>query len=465
MKIEKSSFRDNSGFIFYHQGEIFRAITFSYKDNYDHLIKSGLYYYLVEEKLLIPHAVEKLRSLQEEVPSYKSDAKIYKVIQPDKIDFISYPYEWCFSQLKDAALTTLKIQKAALKYGMTLKDSSAYNIQFYRGRPILIDTLSFEIYNEGEPWQAYNQFCKNFLAPLALAAFYDVRLNLTLNNFIDGIPLDLAKKILGMKAFLSLGVFLHVYLHSKFQIRYNDKNESLSVKKKWMNKEAMLRLVGNLETTVNKLKIKKNGTVWSNYYFDEYHSKTYLLEKKEIVKSYIEKVQPNRVLDLAANEGEFSKIAVASSKIVLAFDSDAYCIEECYNYTKKNNIQNLIPIVADLTNPSPSIGWANSERLSLLERSNAELVLALAIIHHLCISNNIPFDLLADFFDKTGEWLIIEFIPKSDPMVKKLLLHRKDIFENYNVEIFKKEFLKYFSIIEYKKVSGTERIIYLMKKN
>jgi len=290
MKVEKSSFRDNSGFIFYEQGEIFRAITYSYKDNYDHLIKSGLYNYLVEEKLLIPHSVEILETIREEESSDKSDAKIYKVIQPDKIDFISYFYEWCFSQLKDAALTTLKIQKAALKYGMTLKDSSAYNIQFYRGRPVLIDTLSFEIYNEGEPWQAYNQFCKNFLAPLALAAFYDVRLNLTLNNFIDGIPLDLAKKILGMKAFLKLGVFVHIYLHSKFQVRYSDKNESLSVKKKWMNKEALLRLMGNLETTITKLRIKKNKTAWSNYYFDEYHTKTYLKEKKEIVKTYIEKI-------------------------------------------------------------------------------------------------------------------------------------------------------------------------------
>ena len=223
--------------------------------------------------------------------------------------------------------------------------------------------------------------------------------------------------------------------------------------------------MGNLETTITKLRIKKNKTAWSNYYFDEYHTKTYLKEKKEIVKTYIEKIKPKRVLDLGANDGEFSKIAAASSKVVLAFDSDHYCVEECYNYTKKNNIQNLIPIVADLTNPSPSIGWANSERSSLLERSNAELVLALAIIHHLCISNNVPFDLLADFFDKTGEWLIIEFIPKSDPMVKKLLLHRKDIFENYNIEIFEKEFLNYFSIIEYKKVSDTERIIYLMKKN
>lgn len=456
MTIEKSSFRDISGFVFYELGEIFRAITYSYRENYEHLIKSGLYDYLIKEKLLIPHSEEVLKD--------KNGPNIYKIIKPDKIDFISYPYEWCFSQLKDAALTTLRIQKAALKYGMTLKDSSAYNIQFYRGKPILIDTLSFEIYKENEPWAAYNQFCKNFLAPLVLTTYCDVRLNLMLKNFIDGIPLDLAKKILRKKSFLSLGVFIHVYLHSKFQIKYSNKNESLSVNKNRMNKESLLRLIGNLETTVNKLRIKKNETPWNDYYFDRYHSKIYFEEKKGIVKTYIEKIKPKRVWDLGANEGEFSKIAAALNDEVLAFDSDHNCIEECYNYSKKNNVHNLLPLVVDLINPSPSIGWANSERTSLIERSNAEMVLALAIIHHLCISNNLPFDLIAEFFGKICEWLMIEFVPKSDPMVKKLLLYRKDIFGNYNVDNFEWEFSKYFSIIDFKKVSDTDRVIYLMKK-
>jgi len=457
MTVEKSSFRDNSGFVFCERGEIFRAITNSYRENYEHLIKSGLYDYLIKEKLLIPHSEEVLKD--------DIDPNIYKIIKPEKINFISYPYEWCFSQLKDAALTTLQIQKTALKYGMILKDSSAYNIQFYRGKPILIDTLSFEIYKENEPWAAYNQFCKNFLAPLAIAAYCDVRFNLMLKNFIDGIPLDLAQKILRKRSFLSLGVFIHIYLHSKFQIKYSDKSESISFNRKWMNKDSLYRLIGNLETTIIKLRIKKDKTNWSNYYLDQHHSKNYFEEKKALVKTYIEKVKPKSVWDLGANDGEFSKIASDLSAVVVAFDGDHDCIEDCYNYSKKNNIQNLIPLVIELTNPSPSIGWVNSERMSLIERSNAEMVLALAIIHHLCISNNLPFDLIAKFLSKICDWLMIEFVPKSDPMVKKLLLHRKDIFENYNVDNFEGQFSKYFSIIDYKKVSDTERIIYLMKNN
>ncbi|MDO8549847.1 MAG: SAM-dependent methyltransferase [Ignavibacteria bacterium] len=455
MTIEKSSFRDNDGFIFYEHDEIFRAIAYSYKENYEHLIKSGLYDYLIKENLLISHS--------EDESNDKLNTHIFKIIKPQKVDFISYPYEWCFSQLKDAALTTLRIQKIALKYGMSLKDSSAYNIQFYRGKAVLIDTLSFEIYKENEPWIAYNQFCKNFLAPLALAALCDVRLNLMLKNFIDGIPLDIAKNILRKKALLSLGIFIHIYLHSYFQIKYSDKDKPVSVNKKRMNKNSHLRLIGNLETTIDKLRIKRNKTNWSDYY--QLHNQTYFNEKKEIVKNYIKSVNPKRVLDAGANDGEFSKMASANSDVVIAFDSDHYCIEKCYNHVKKNDIQNLIPLVVDLANPSPSIGWANSERISLIERSNADLVLALAIIHHLCISNNVPLGFAAEFFSKICKWLIIEFVPKRDPMVKKLLLHRKDIFENYTVESFENEFLKYFSLIDRKNVSGTDRIIYLMKNN
>lgn len=457
MMIEKSSFRDNSGFVFYEQGEVFRAISLSYSENYQHLIKSGLYDYLVKEYLLIPHTEEEL--------SDKSYSGICKIIKPHKIDFISYPYEWCFSQLKDAALTTLRIQKVAMKYGMTLKDSSPYNIQFYRGKPILIDTLSFEIYKGNEPWIPYNQFCKNFLAPLALAKYCDVRLILMLNNFIDGIPLDLAGKILKKNVFFSLGIFIHIFLHSKFQKKYSSKNESIKNDKKLMNKNSLLRLIENLESTVNRLRLKKDKTHWSNYYFDQHHSELYFVKKKEIVKNYIENVNPKSVWDLGANDGEFCKIASSVSDVVVAFDSDYECIENFYQHVKKNNIQNILPLVVDLANPTSSIGWANSERKSFTERSNADLVLALALVHHLSISNNVPLALVAEFFSNICSRLIIEFIPKNDPMVKKLLLNRKDIFENYSLDNFVKEFSNYFLIIDHKKVADTDRIIYLMENN
>ena len=178
-KILPSSFRDPSGFLFHHDDILYRQVNSSYKEEFDHLIDSGLYDKLVEQNLLISH-----HEVENSIIS--SDTNIYKIIQPKKLNFISYPYEWCFSEFKQAALTTLEIQKISLEYGMTLKDASAYNIQFINGKAIFIDTLSFEKYTEGQIWTPYKQFCQHFLAPLALMSHTDIRLNQLLRVYVDG---------------------------------------------------------------------------------------------------------------------------------------------------------------------------------------------------------------------------------------------------------------------------------------
>src|SRR5574338_267074 len=183
-----SSFRDPSGYVYKDaSGNVMRYVSKEYADDYNFLMQSGLYNELVDAGLLIPH---------KEVTPKAIDANRHKLLQPEQIPFMSYPYEWSFSQLKDAALATIKTQQAALKHGMVLKDASAYNIQFYKGKPVLIDTLSFERYKTDEPWIAYRQFCQHFLAPLALAAYVDIRLLKLLRDYIDGVPLDLASELL-----------------------------------------------------------------------------------------------------------------------------------------------------------------------------------------------------------------------------------------------------------------------------
>jgi len=210
-----ASFRDPSGFLFTRQGVLYRQVNQAYQPHYDKLLNSGLYDKLVKAGLLIPH---------EEVGVEPAEPSLaYKVLRPERVDFISYPYEWSFSQLQDAALATMAIQKLALDAGMVLKDSSAYNIQFYRGRPVLIDTLSFEAYREGEPWVAYRQFCQHFLAPLSLMAYTDVRLNQLLRIYIDGVPLDLAVRLLPGRTRFDLGLATHIHLHAVAQQRYADK--------------------------------------------------------------------------------------------------------------------------------------------------------------------------------------------------------------------------------------------------
>ena len=453
-KIENSSFRDTSGFLFHQDDILYRLIHTSYKEQYDHLINSELYKKLSEKNLLITH---------EEISDLKLDYDYYKIIKPEKIPFISYPYEWSFSQLKDAALLTLRIQKGAMKYGMTLKDASAYNIQFFNGKPIFIDTLSFEIYEDGQIWKPYKQFCQHFLAPLALMSKKDIRLNLLLKTFIDGIPLDLTAKLLPKTTFGNFGLMAHIHAHAKSQKHYEDK-EDTTIKEQTISKRSFEGLIENLESSIKKMAWKEDKTEWGDYYSDTNYSEKSFEEKKEIISSTIETTNPQIVWDLGANTGIFSRLASNQGINTISFDIDPLAVEKNYLESIKNNEQNILPLILDLTNPSSNIGWNNDERYSFLERGPTDLVFALALVHHLAISNNVPLSKIAEFFATISKSLVIEFIPKSDSQVKRLLATREDIFENYDEENFEKEFLKFFKISSSKKLTDSQRTVYIMEK-
>ena len=453
-KIENSSFRDSSGFLFYIENELYRVINSSYKEQYDHLINSELYKKLTENNLLISH---------EEINNLEIDYSYYKIIKPKKIPFVSYPYEWSFSQLKDAALLTLRIQKGAMKYGMTLKDGSAYNIQFFNGKPIFIDTLSFEMYEDGQIWKPYKQFCQHFLAPLALMSKKDIRLNLLSKTFIDGIPLDLTAKLLPKTTFGNFGLMAHIHAHAKSQKHYENK-EDTKIKERTISKRSFEGLTDNLDSSIKKMTWKEDNTEWGNYYSDTNYSEESFEEKKKIILSTLEKITPRIVWDLGANTGIFSRLASDQGINTISFDIDPLAVEKNYLESLKNNEQNLLPLILDLTNPSSNIGWSNDERISFLQRGPADLVFALALVHHLAISNNVPLYKIAEFFSTISKFLIIEFIPKSDSQVKRLLTTREDIFKNYDEQNFEKEFSKFFKITSSQKLVESERTIYIMEK-
>lgn len=439
-----ASFRDLSGYVFEQDGEIFRQINPIYEENYQLLMNSGLYQNLVDNGLLILH--------------FEMENN---VIKPEKV-FISYPYEWSFSQYKDAALATLEIQNISLEYGMSLKDASAYNIQFHKGKPVLIDTLSFEKYEEGSPWIAYKQFCQHFLAPLALMS-KDLRLSSLMKNYIDGIPLDLTSNLLPNSTKFNFGILSHIHLHSKTQIKYQSSQESFK-NKVFMSKFQLKALIDSLNSCVKSLKPKVQDTEWEKYYtFTNYDDKSFE-EKKNIVSEFIEEASPKTVWDLGGNTGIFSRIASDKCIDTVSFDIDPLAIEKSYLDAKSNNEANILPLIMDLTNPSPSIGWANEERENLLERSKGvDLIMALALIHHLAISNNLPFEKIAKYFSKLSKYLIIEFVEKEDSQVQKLLATREDIFDKYDVENFEKSFGEFYSIKAKKQIDGTKRIMYLME--
>ena len=446
--------RDPSGFVFKHNKEIYRAVNKAYRQNYDHLIQSGLFKKLCSEELLIKH---------QELDDNKLNFDCYKIIKPVQIDFISYPYEWSFEQLKDAAITTLTIQKIALDYKMSLKDASAYNVQFMDSKPVFIDTLSFEIYKEGFPWIAYKQFCQHFLAPLLLMAYKDLRLQKLLNNFMDGIPLDLTNSLLPFKCLIDPKILLHITLHSKAQKKFSAKKADL--KEGGFSKNSFYRLIDNLLSSVKSIKLKNINSHWINYYNGDNSNPEYINHKKELISLFLDRIKPGTLWDLGSNTGVFSKIASEKNIRVICFDSDPVIVNKVYVDCKSRNEKNILPLVMDLVNPSSASGWAESEHKSLTERASAEIVMALALVHHLAITNNIPLRSIAEYFANLSGKLLIEFIPKDDANTQILLRSREDIFSDYNQLNFENEFNKFFTIIAKEKINSSERVLYLMERN
>lgn len=448
-----ASFRDPSGFLFQRDGTLFRQINASCREDYDRLMSSGLFRELTEAGLLIPH---------QEVDVEPAEPQCaYKILEPERIDFISYPYEWCFSQLKDAALLTLRVAATALARGMSLKDCSAYNVQFHHGKPIFIDSLSFETYRDGSPWVAYRQFCQHFLAPLALMSMTDIRLNQLLRTNLDGIPLQLASTLLPARSRLKFALLAHIHLHAKAQRKYAQAGRKPSSR---VSRHRLHALLDNLRSAVEGFRWCPSGTEWADYDESSGYTDEAMNDKMQLIGEYLAQIQPGCVWDLGANTGVFSRIPSDKGIPTVSFDIDAAAVEKNYSRCVVEGRTNLLPLLLDLTNPSPAIGWHHRERASLLERGPVDAVLALALIHHLAISNNLPLENVAAFLAEAGRWLIVEFVPKSDPQVQRLLASREDVFDRYAQVEFERAFERHFTLEDSTRIRGTERRLYLMRR-
>ena len=450
----EGSFRDPSGFVYTRDGTLYRQINNSFRPAFETFLASGLYDELVRDRMLVPHEQVGLEL------SATNDA--YAVIRPERIQFISYPYEWSFGQLQDAATLTLEIQKRALLRGFTLRDSSAYNIQFQAGRPVLIDTLSLEPLEEGKAWGAYKQFCEQFLLPLLLMSTRDVRSGTLLRNYLDGIPLDLGSKLLPRRTWTWPTALIHIHMHAWAQGRYAGSAVSSAAKGRTMSRKSLLTLVENLGTAVRNLSWHASGTEWADYTADNNYSAAAAQSKREMVVAHLRKAGARTVWDLGANTGEYSRAAREAAELVVSFDVDPAAVERNYRRMKQDPESGILPLLMDLTNPSPAQGWAGRERLSLAERGPADALLALALIHHLAIGHNLPLDRVASYLAQLGRVLIIEFVPKSDAQVARLLLSRPDIFPQYTKEGFETAFAQHFTIDSIEPVADSERWLYAM---
>ena len=451
---DPSSFRDPAGFVFEKNGVIYRQINQSYRADYERLFDTGLYSSLVADGLLVPHEEMELEAA--------SASQCYKVIKPERVEFISYPYEWCFGQLKQAALATVQIQLRALNVGMTLKDASAFNIQFVQNQARLIDTLSFATQVEGSPWLAYGQFCRHFLAPLLLMAHRDLRLGQLSRVWLDGIPLDLASSLLPFRTWLQPVCLMHLHLHAQSERRLSGKRELLA-KRKRLPLNRLVAFLQHLEGSIKSLTYGTERSAWSQYQPEGHYGETAIAEKTGHVRRFIAEASPGVVWDLGANRGTFSRLAADSGARVVAFDSDPVVVDDAFEVMVAEGQDRILPLVMDLTNPSSGVGWSHEERLSLSARGPADLVLMLAVLHHLVLVNHLRFEQIARWCAQTCRFLVVEFVDPLDVQVKEMLVGRPAGAESYDEGSFKEAFGRFFRTIERQPLSGQTRVLYLLE--
>ncbi len=454
---EGSSFRDPSGFVFRRDETLYRQVNERYRSDYDLLKGSGLYQELVEEGLLVPH--------QEVSLELAASPGAYRVLQPERIPFVSYPYEWSFGQLKAAALLTLEIQRRALEHGLCLKDASAFNVQFAGTRPVFIDTLSFEAYRDGEPWVAYAQFCRHFLAPLQLMSRVDVRLGKLSGTFLDGVPLDLASRLLPRRSWLSFQSLLHLHLHARSIRRFANAEvaEGPGASRRSVSRRGLEGLLESLESSVRKASWNPEDTEWADYEETHAYAEEAFHAKQHLVSRFLDQLAAREVWDLGANTGAFSRLAAERAELVIALDSDPGAVEKHFRRLEDGESGAVLPLCVDLTNPSAGLGWRGVERRSLADRGPADAALALALVHHLAISGNLPFDTMARGFASLARDLIVEFVPKEDPQARRLLRSREDVFDAYTKNEFEEAFSRTYTIEEREPLPGSERALYLMR--
>lgn len=454
LSVHEASFRDPSGHLFYDKGVLQRRILPIYFRQYEALKSKGVFDTLSRKRLLIPHT-----------ETARSDHEI--ILTPEEIPFITYPYEWSFEQYKQAALLTLKIHKYALTKGFILKDASAYNVTMFQGKPIFIDTLSFDFYVQDTPWRAYQQFITHFFGPLVLTKYHGSYALKMMQTHIDGIPVKLLASLLPAKSKLSSTLYTNIHLLAKMEGKYKDdyqaetKIAKLSLKAQNNILDSLYRYIQNLQSN--------EATEWGDYYTKTNYDAAAFNAKKQLIKSWVTPLTPKRIIDIGGNDGTFAR-ALDSDAHLIVTDVDGQAVSQNFTRAQQNKEKNMLAFVCDVLQPAPGIGFNNTERHSLLHRLQnyaPDVTMALALIHHISLSGNVPFEKTAAFFASFSSHLIIEFPKREDSWVQYLLVRKREFinhFDFYNEAHFETQFKKYFTLEKKETIAGTSRVLYFFKK-
>lgn len=424
------SFRDPSGRVFIASGRVFRGISASAVRPLQDFIASDFFRkragkFIVETHEVCPREVLSAGVLENTVNTYAS------WVEHEPLPLVAYPYEWPFESMQAAARLTLQLLRDGLRHGYTLKDASAFNVQFVNSRPIFIDILSFDKYKEGGAFLGYRQFCEQFLAPLCLTAFSSIDFNPWLRGRLDGLGLEEVAASLPLHTYLRPAVLLHIHLHAWAIRRIKSTSPETQRRQRLIPRRNLVAMAGGLDRFVAKLR-RRSGSYWSNYTRCNSYDEIAEADKLDIVKTFVGRHTTCRLLDLGCNTGVYSRAAIhAGAKQVVGIDSDCGVVDFAARQARQGDWPARF-LCCDITNPSPAQGWMLRECTTLEDRlGKVDGVLCLALIHHVVISKNIPMDEFIQWVLSLGARGLIEFVPKSDPMVASLLYGRKDVFQDY----------------------------------
>ena len=460
-QIESGSFRDRKAKVFYHKGGVYRVLSSAAMSDWKALSATRFFpRFSGDGKIVRTEIVNSFDS-----PEVQPQGQWVGVLKHERIPFISYPYEWSFGMLKDAGLLQLELLLEALKEDLILKDSSAFNVQWRGSAPAFIDITSFEKLAPGEPWVGYRQFCQLFLYPLLLQAYKDVPFQLWLRGSLDGIESEHLVRLMSARDFLRPGVFTHVFMQARMQSSLGNSQRDLKtdLRKAGFSKRLIVSNVKRIQKLIQGLKWEPGQSVWADYS----NTNSYSQEESERKAAFVRKVVHSRfrelTWDLGCNTGVFSRIAAENARYVVALDADQLAVERLFQALKAERIKTILPLLNNLADASPNLGWRGLERKSLANRGKPELVLCLALIHHLVIGANIPLGEFVEWLAGLGADLVIEFITKEDAMVQTLLRNKEDNYSDYNKEYFEECLSKAFDLVRHERINSGRRILYYAK--
>jgi SAM-dependent methyltransferase len=454
--LEPGSFRDRTARVFYHNKRIYRGLSDTALREWEALSATTFFRRFTDAGSIVSTRQADLASVPFTVSQWAG------VLEHERLPFISYPYEWSFEMLRDAALLQLDLLLAALDEGMSLKDASAYNVQWKGATPVFVDVPSFYKRTAGEPWVGYRQFCQMFLYPLLLQAYRDVPFHPWLRGSIDGMDAEVCLRLLSARDYLRAGVLAHVYLQAKAQAAYakTSRNVRADLHAAGFDVRIIKTNAQRLRALVAGFTWNPRQTTWSEYVKCGHYDESDATQKRNFVSEVASSRDWPLAWDMGCNVGVFSRIVADRARYVVAMDADYLAVDQLYRALKAERVGNILPLVFNVTDPSPALGWRNAERKHLADRGRPDLVLALALIHHVVIGGNIPLSEFLDWLQEIGGELVIEFVTRADPMVATLLRNKEDHYTDYDQPVFERELAARFSILRQQQLGSGTRVLY-----